>query len=159
MVLAQTNESKINTPTTQNANDQDSLDIQQLMETFHTAVISHDGSALSSLFVQDGSAWFNVLSDSAYAGAKAKSETAMKIRKSDYRDFAKFVSTTKDNLDPRHSNIQIRSDGTIASVYFDFVFLINGKEENSGSETWQLVKGSTGWQIAAISYSSNPHMK
>jgi hypothetical protein len=41
-------------------------------------------------------------------------------------------------------------------VYFDFSFLIDGKEQNHGSETWVLVKGSTGWRIAAITYSSNP---
>jgi hypothetical protein len=52
--------------------------------------------------------------------------------------------------------VQINSDGTIASVYFDFIFLSDGKETNHGSEAWQLVKGTDGWNIAAITYSSNP---
>jgi len=72
--------------------------------------------------------------------------------------FAKFVSTSKASLDPRHSHVQIQSDGTIASVYFDFRFLIDGQMENQGSETWQLVKGTEGWRIAAITYSSDPHL-
>jgi len=49
-------------------------------------------------------------------------------------------------------------DGTIASVYFDFVFLVDGKEQNRGRETRVLVKGSDGWRIAAITYSSDPQM-
>lgn len=53
--------------------------------------------------------------------------------------------------------MRILTDGTIASVYFNFVFLIDGKPENQGSETWQLVKTGDGWKIAAITtYSSNP---
>ena len=41
-------------------------------------------------------------------------------------------------------------------MYFDFVLKIDGKDENRGSETWQLVKATAGWRIAAISYSSDP---
>lgn len=33
---------------------------------------------------------------------------------------------------------------------------IDGKAENRGSETWQLVKTVGGWRIAAINYSSDP---
>jgi hypothetical protein len=123
---------------------QDIADVQHVMDTFHHAVVSHDGTALAALFIPAGSTWLNVLASDG------------KIRVGSYQDFAKFVTQSKDNLDPRHSNVQIRSDGTIASVYFDFVFLVNGKAENRGNETWQLVKGADGWRIAALTYSSNP---
>jgi hypothetical protein len=73
-----------------------------------------------------------------------------------YQAFAKFVATSKASLDPKHSHVKIQSDGTIACVYFDFVFMIDGTAENQGSETWQLVKGAAGWRIAAITYSSDP---
>jgi hypothetical protein len=42
-----------------------------------------------------------------------------------YQDFAKFVSTTKSELNPQHSHMRIQTDGTIASAYFDFVFMID----------------------------------
>lgn len=65
---------------------------------------------------------------------------------------------TDSAYDPEHSNIVIHRDGTIAAVYFDFVFKSDGKINNAGSETWQLVKAADGWRIAAICYSSNPPM-
>ena len=144
--------------TTNQAKDraQDVADVQHVMDTFHHAVVAHDGSALAALFIPEGSAWLNVLSEDAYARAKVKSPNVAKIRLGSYKDFAGFVSNSKDNLDPQHSHVRIRSDGVIASAYFDFVFLINGKVENRGSETWQLVKGTEGWRIAAITYSSDP---
>jgi hypothetical protein len=132
-------------------------DVQHVMDAFHDAVVHHDGARLAALFIPEGSAWLNVLSDDAYAQAKAKSPDAMKVRVGSYKDFAKFVSTTTANLDPEHSHVRIQSDGTIAAVYFDFVFFIDGKPQNRGSETWQLVKGPDGWRIAAITYSSEGH--
>jgi hypothetical protein len=140
-------------------NPEDTADIQHVMGAFHEAVLTHDGSRLAALFIPEGGTWLNVLSDDAYARAKAKSPDTAKIRVGSYKDFAKLVSTSQSSLDPQHTHIQIHSDGTIASVYFDFVFLIDGKEQNRGSETWQLVKGAEGWRIAAITYSSNPPVK
>jgi len=134
----------------------DSVDVQHVMDAYREAVISHDGARLAALFLPQGSAWLNVLSDEAYALAKAKSPDAVKVRLGSYADFARLVSTAKGTFNPTHSHLQMSSDGTIASVYFDFVFLIDGKEQNRGSEAWQLVKGSEGWRIAAISYSSHP---
>ncbi|MGI4757910.1 MAG: nuclear transport factor 2 family protein [Janthinobacterium lividum] len=134
----------------------DTVDVQHVIDAYHEAVLNHDGSRLASLFIPQGSMWLNVLSDDAYAGVKASSPDAQKIRVGSYADFAKMVSSSKASFNPTHTHLQQNSDGTIASVYFDFVFLIDGKETNRGSETWVLVKGSEGWRIAAITFSSNP---
>src|ERR1700730_14757396 len=136
----------------------DTVDVQHVIDAYHEAVLTHDGSRLANLFIPQGSMWIKVLSDDAYARAKAKSPDAVKVSVGSYTDFAKLVSTSKSSFNPTHTHLQQNSDGTIASLYFDFVFLIDGKEQNRGSETWILVKGSDGWRIAAITYSSNPHM-
>src|ERR1700734_1009223 len=135
----------------------DTVDVQHVIDAYHEAVLAHDGSRLAQLFLPQ-SLWLNVLSDEAYARAKAKSPDAVKIRVGSSTDFAKLVSTSKASFNPTHTHLQENSDGTIASVYFDFVFLVDGKETNRGSETWVLVKGTDGWRIAAITYSSNPPM-
>lgn len=131
-------------------------EIEGVMSSFHDAVTTHDGERLSKLFLADASLWLNVLTDQAYDLTKSKSPATSKVRVSDYHSFAKFVSTTTKSLDPRHANVAIHTDGTIATVYFDFVFLIDNHEENRGSETWQLVRSVEGWKIASIVYSSNP---
>lgn len=134
----------------------DTKDVQHVIDAYHEAVLTHDGARLASLFLAQGGIWLNVLTDEAFARAKAKSSNAVKIRVGSYTDFAKTVSTAKASFNPTHTHLQLNSDGTIASVYFDFVFLADGKEQNRGSETWVLVKGTEGWRIAAITYSSNP---
>jgi len=134
----------------------DVADIQHVMETFHHAVATHDGKGVSELFLDPGSTWVTVLSDKAFTAARAKNASTQKVRVSSYQEFAAFVSSTKSNLDPRHSDVRITSDGAVASVYFHFDFVIDGKVENRGDETWQLVKTVDGWHIVAITYSSNP---
>ena len=135
---------------------QDVLDIRHVMDAFHEAVLTHDGERLARLFIPEGSTWLNVLSDAAYSRLQSKSPGVAKIRVGSYQEFAKFVSGSKAALDPRHSHVKIQTDGTIGAVYFDFVFMIDGKEQNRGSEAWQLVKSPAGWRIAAITYSSEP---
>lgn len=130
--------------------------IKGVMTQFHDAVVGHDGATLSTLFLPDANIWLNVLTDAAYDRMQAGAAKTSKVHVSNYRDFAKFVSTTPKALNPEHSNVVIHTDGTIAAVYFDFVFNIDGKAENRGSETWQLVKAVDGWRIAAITYSSDP---
>lgn len=135
---------------------EDTVDVRRLMEAYHRAVVSHDGARLQALFVPQGSAWFKVLSDEAYARMSAKTPGVAKALPGDVQSFAAYVSTTRSSLDPQHGHVRIQSDGTIASVYFDFRFLVDGKEENRGSESWQLVKGADGWRIVSIVYSSTP---
>ncbi len=130
--------------------------IEQVMKQYHEAVVTHNGAALSALFLPDASLWLSVLTDSAYDRAQAKGAKDPKVKVGSYRDFAKVVSATPRAFDPEHSKVVILTDGTIAAVYFDYVFNINGKPENRGSETWQLVNTVDGWRIAAITYSSDP---
>ena len=141
---------------TANGHRADEAAIEQVMKQYHAAILAHDGTTLSGLFLPDANLWLNVLTDSAYARAQVKSPTARKVRVSNYQDFAKLVSTTPKSFDPEHSNLVMHTDGTIAVVYFDFVFNIDGKANNRGSETWQLVKTTDSWHVASTIYSSEP---
>jgi hypothetical protein len=134
----------------------DVSDVKRLMDEYHSAVTSHDGPRLAKLFVPAGSSWFNVLSDTGYTLAKTKASDALKVRTGSVESFIQFVSMSKAKLDPQHGPVSVKTDGTIASVYFDFNFVIDGKVQNKGSESWQLVKYADGWRIASIIYSSTP---
>ena len=146
-------------PTTTSNVAADTVDVQHVIDAYHEAIVSHDGTRLANLFLAQGGMWLNVLSDESFPRQKAKNPAALKVRVGNYADFAKQVSTAKASFNPTHTHLQQNSDGTIASVYFDFVFLADGQETNRGSETWVLVKGSDGWRIAGMTYSSNPPIR
>ncbi len=51
--------------------------------------------------------------------------------------------------------MHIDTDGTAASVAFDFQFLRNREVRNEGREYWLLVKTEAGWKIASVVWSRN----
>jgi ketosteroid isomerase-like protein len=138
--------------------DADTQDVEHVLDAFHDAVYANDGNRLASLFIPEGSSWVSVLTDDSYAKLKAARPGITKIKVGSYQDFVKMVSAPDANLRPTRSNVVIHTDGSVASVYFDYVFVISGVEKNRGHETWQLVKGTDGWRIAAIAYSSMPRL-
>jgi hypothetical protein len=128
------------------------VQLQRLVDTFQTAIIAGDGAALGRLFLPD-SAWLSVYDDETYRRLKAKRPDAPKMARDSYRKFADFVSTSSKPLEEKFSRVRIETDGTVATVYFDYVFLLDGKPTNDGNETWQLVNTDAGWKIGAMLYS------
>src|SRR5260370_15060499 len=111
----------------------DTVDVQHVIDAYHEAVLTHDGSRQARLFIPQGSMWLNVLSDDAYARAKAKSPDAVKIRVGSSTQISQRWFRLQRPPSIRRTHLQENSDGTIASVYFDLVFLVDGKEQNRGS--------------------------
>jgi hypothetical protein len=60
--------------------DSEEAAIEQVMKQFHHAVVSHDGAALSGLFLPDANIWLNVLTDAAYDRAQAKAASTSKVQ-------------------------------------------------------------------------------
>lgn len=130
--------------------------VGQVVERFKAAIIARNQAALEALFVKEGGSWFEVLGEDAYRTIKAKKPDLSRVHADSYRHFAAFVGGSKQRIEEQFSNVRIQTDGAVASVYFDFVFLVDGKRNNVGSETWQLVHTGDGWKISAMAYSSYP---
>ena len=54
--------------------------------------------------------------------------------------FVKLLATSKDKLEEKFRNIEIRQDGPLGLVTFNFDFVVNDKVTNSGVEHWQVRK-------------------
>ncbi|WP_075794708.1 DUF4440 domain-containing protein [Massilia putida] len=135
------------------AADTDTDAIRQVVHQFQSAIVARDGKTLGSLFVQDGGSWLSVLDDAAYADAKARNPAAKKLMPSTWQKFADFVQHSAKPIEERFYDVRIDTNGAVASVWFDFDFLVDGKVTNRGSETWQLVRADDGWKIQAMLYS------
>jgi ketosteroid isomerase-like protein len=134
------------------ANAEDAA-IRQLVQQFQTAIVARDGKTLGSLFVQEGGSWWSVLDEPTYAAAKARNPAAQRLEPSTWQAFAEFVAHSARPIEERFYDVRVRTNGTVASVWFDFDFLADGKVTNRGSETWQLVRTDDGWKIVAMLYS------
>ncbi|MEP7186880.1 MAG: hypothetical protein ABI767_13690 [Rhodanobacter sp.] len=129
--------------------------IQKVIKRFQTAVIKKDRAALGDLFLPTNNSWIAVPSAATYRIVKAKHPTAPRFMPDSYAHFIDFVCKTAEPLQETFSNVRIDTDGTVASVYFDYVFLASGERANHGSEVWQLINTGNGWKINALVYSIN----
>ena len=133
--------------------DADVAAIRHVVQQFQTAIIAHDGKTLGSLFLPEGGAWRSALDDATYAAAKARNPAAPRTMPSTWQDFVGFVQRSTKPIEERFHDVRIDTNGTVASVWFDFEFVEDGKVTNRGSETWQLVRMDDGWKINAMLYS------
>ena len=109
-------------------------EIQDLRRQYHKAVISHDGPGLLRLVLPQGSLWITVLSEESFSGLRQLKPDTQKVHESSFQQFATFLNASKAQLDPQATNVKIFTDGTIATIYFDFKFVIDGSLQNEGSE-------------------------
>ncbi len=127
--------------------------IQIVVEQFKAAIIARDGKTLGKLFVQDHDSWLSVADDAVWAKVKAGNPKARKVFPSSWKKFAEFIQSADKPVEERFYNVRIDTNGAVASVWFDFDFLIDGKVTNRGSESWQMVRAEEGWKISSMLFS------
>lgn len=127
--------------------------IQRVVEVFRTALSAKDKATMGSLFMPSGGSWMKVLGDELYPREKAKQPSTEKLQPGNYQQFLDFLGNNPHRLEEKFLKVHIDTDGVIASVYFDYTFVIDDKEHHRGSEAWQLVKTDDGWKINAMCYS------
>lgn len=127
--------------------------INAVVEQFKAAIIARDGKALGSLFLQDHDSWLSVADDTVWSKIKARNAKARKVFPSSWKKFADMIQTADKPMEERFYNVRIDTNGAVASVWFDFDFLVDGKVENRGSESWQMVRAEDGWKISSMLYS------
>lgn len=127
--------------------------INAVVEQFKAAIIARDGKTLGGLFLQDHDSWLSVADDTVWAKVKERNPKARKVFPSSWKKFAEFIQNSPKPLEERFYNVRIDTNGAVASVWFDFDFLEDGKVSNRGSESWQMVRAEDGWKISSMLYS------
>ncbi len=127
--------------------------IQTIVEQFKAAIIARDGKTLGKLFLQNHDSWLSVADEAQWAKVKALNPQAPKVFPSSWKKFSEFIQNADKPVEERFYNVRIDTNGAVASVWFDFDFLIEGKVTNRGSESWQMVRAEDGWKISSMLYS------
>ena len=70
-----------------------------------------------------------------------------------YPAFVDDIVSSKTRSEETFDEIEIRCDGSFATVYFSYRFKEDGIVTNWGHESWGLVATDEGWKISSINYS------
>jgi hypothetical protein len=132
--------------------------ISAVIDDFRTSIINKDKKRFLSLFLHESITWQSASSDELLKRALQKNPKAVKLVINDKRNPATFIDgivADKERNEEKFSNIKINTDGTVASVYFDFTFHEGEQIVNRGQESWHLVNTGNGWKIASVVWSNN----
>lgn len=128
-------------------------DIMGVVEDFRLSIIEKDEERFLKLFYDGPIPWLGVWSDTTLENWPDPDDVPPKVSSDTHTHFIEGIANSTRAMEETFSDIEIRSDGDIASVYFKYSFLNNGYKTNWGDEEWQLVRTSSGWKINSVIYS------
>ena len=134
------------------ANEEDKIALTKVLHTFMTSLKTKDSTSLYNLFYEGNVSWVGVYKEKTQAKRVKYDSTALNYKVSDYKTW--FRSTTAGSIkEEKFYNVNIDTDGSIASVTFDFSFWAGGKKGLWGKESWGLVKINNEWKITSVIFS------
>jgi len=137
-----------------NSNGDDLTKIHGLLEEFRQDIIRKDGYALTKLVLNPDVLFHHTNAQEEIDSARKYNAQFDGIGPSQLDGFVKFLATSKDKLEEKFRNIEIRQDGPLGLVTFNYDFVENDKVTNSGLEHWQVCKIDGQWKILSVIWTS-----
>ncbi len=112
-----------------------------------------------ALFLDGPTTWLSVASEAKLTAARSAGRLVpSKVKADPGRTpllFIRGIVESEGQHDEVMSDRQILSGGDIASLYFDFTYLFDGRPINAGREAWLLARTEDGWRIVSVIWSNS----
>ena len=135
-----------------NSNADDLTKIRGVLEEFRQDIIRKDGYALTKLVLNPNVLFHHTNNQEEIDGARKYNSQFDGIGPSQLDGFAKLLTASVDKLDETFRNIEIRHDGPLGLVTFNYDFVVNHKVHHSGLEHWQACKINGQWKILSVAW-------
>ena len=140
-----------------NSNADDLTQIRGALEEFRQDIIRKDGYAITKLVLNPNVLFHHANTQEEIDRARKLNAQFDGIGPSQLDGFVKLLATSKDKLEEKFHNIEIRQDGPLGLVTLNYDFVVNDKVTNSGIEHWQVCKIDGQWKILSITWTSYDH--
>ena len=118
------------------SNADDLAKIRSVLEEFRQDIIHKDGYAITKLMLNPNVLFHHTNTQEEIDSARKYNTQFDGIGPSQLDGFVKLLATSKDKLEEKFRNIEIRQDGPLGLVTFNYDFVINDKVHHSGLEVW-----------------------
>lgn len=140
-----------------NSNAEDLAKIGHLLEEFRLDIIHKDGDAITKLMLNPNVLFHSIDNQESIDNARKLNAQFDGIGPSALEGFVTLLATSKDKLEETFQNIEIRQDGDLGLVTFNYDFVINDKVHHSGLEHWQVRKIDGQWKILSVTWTKYSH--
>ena len=139
------------------SNAHDITKIHAVLEEFRQAIIHKDGHALTQLLLNPNVLFHHTNTQEEIDSARKLDAHFDGIGPSQLDGLVEFLATSKDKLEEKFQNVEIRQDGPLGLVTLNYDFVVNDKVTNSGVEHWQVCKVDGQWKILSVTWTSYSH--
>jgi hypothetical protein len=140
-----------------NSNADDIAKISNLLEEFRQDIIRKDGYAITKLVLNPNVLFHSIDNQESVDNARRLNAQFDGIGPSALDGFVTSLATSKDKLEEKFQNTEIRQDGNLGLVTFNYDFVINDKIHHSGLEHWQVRKIDGQWKILSATWTKYSH--
>jgi hypothetical protein len=140
-----------------NSKADDITRIGNLLEEFRQDIIRKDGYALTKLMLNPSVLFHSIDNQESVDNARKLNAQFDGIGPSALDGFVTLLATSKDRLEETFHNVEIRRDGDLGVVTFNYDFVINDKIHHSGLEHWQVRKIDGQWKILSVTWTKYSH--
>ena len=134
------------------SNADDLTKIRSVLEEFRQDIIHQDGYAITKLVLNPDVLFHHTNTQEEIDGARKLNAQFDGIGPSQLDGFVKFLARSKDKLEEKFHNVEIRQDGDLGLVTFNYDFVINDRIHHSGVEVWQVCKIDGQWKILSVAW-------
>ncbi len=124
-------------------------EVMQVVEDFRTSIIEKDEAKFVKLFYDKSIPWLGIYSEKR----TGKLPSQYGVDHGSYVGFIAWIVAVPDKVEEKFWDIEVATDGEIASVHFKYSFHVSDYKENWGDEAWHLVRTGDGWKINSVIYS------
>ena len=132
--------------------------LRTVVSEFSEAILNADKLRFLRLFINEGVAWQSVYGKETLQRRRERTPGAGKFEPEAANAHVRFIDRIVEDAEREEEtfhNVRIETDGDIATVFFDFHFLVDGREINRGREAWALVNTDARWRIVSVIYTIN----
>lgn len=130
-------------------NDKHQAEIMQVVEDFALALIEKDEQKFVELFYHKSVPWIGITGLNRTGNLPSNNGEQL----GNHLSFIGWVVRTPQKIEEKFWDINIQTDGDVASVHFKYSFHKDDYKSNWGDESWHLVNTSQGWKISSVIYS------
>src|SRR5215471_5438341 len=135
-----------------NSTPEDITKIRGVLEEFRQDIMRKDRNALTKLVLNANVLFHHINGQDEVDSARKKNAQFDGIGPSQLDGFAEFLATSKDKIEEKFRNVEIRQDGDLGLVTFNYDFVENDKVTNSGLEHLQVRKIDGQWKILSVTW-------
>jgi len=139
------------------SNADDLAKISSVVEEFRQDLIHKDGYAITKLLLNPDVLFHHINNQEEVDGARKQNAQFDGVGPSQLEGVVKLLATSKDKLEEKFRNIEVRQDGDLGLVTFNYDWVVNDKVHHSGVEHWQVCKIDGQWKILSVTWTIYSH--